>query len=139
MPAADDASVFGPIGRLPGGLLPLIAARSILPLDRTLSSEEQMTGTAAHSRLRRRLQLVLAVVISIAAVGAAAQPPSGGQVLVPGSSLASPGDLGVRPHTNTLIFVPQATGAIGRPPASNTVPTHPLHHKKKPIQSTNVH
>jgi hypothetical protein len=108
-------------------------------LHRIPSSEEEMTGTAALTRPRRRSRLALAVVTSVAAAGAAAQPPSGGQVLVPGSSLANPGDLGVRPHTNTLIFVPQATDAIGRQPTGNTVPTHAPHHKKKPVQSTNAH
>jgi hypothetical protein len=98
-----------------------------------------MTGTAALTRPRWRSRLALVVVTSVAAVGVSAQPPSGGQVLVPGSSLTNPGDLGVHPHTNTLIFVPQATGAIGRQPASNTAPTHPPHHRKKPVQSTNAH
>jgi hypothetical protein len=98
-----------------------------------------MTGTAALTRLRRHSRLALAVVTSVAAAGAAAQPPSGGQVLVPGSSLANPGDLGVRPHTNTLIFVPQATGALGRQPTSSNAPTHPPHHRKKPVQSINAH
>lgn len=77
-----------------------------------------------------RFLLCGALVAAAMIAGAEAQPPSGGQVLVPGSSLEKPGDIGVRPHTNTLIFVPKANGTVS-PPKTGAAPTLLQHHRKK--------
>jgi len=53
--------------------------------------------------------------LTIGAAGGVAQPPApGGEVLLPGSSVAKPGAAGVWAHTNTLIFIPNRA-ASGQP------------------------
>jgi hypothetical protein len=86
------------------------------------------------NRRKARCGVGPAVVAAFAiGVSATAQtPPAGGQVVVPGSSVAKPGDSGVRAHTNTLIFVPNgasrlhpsqprsAASPVATPPCSKT-------------------
>jgi hypothetical protein len=99
-----------------------------------------MIGTIAVGlRQWTRLSVRVAIVAAATIVSAAAQPPSGGQVLVPGSSIEKPGDIGVRPHTNTLIFVPKANGTITRPQTGAGAPTPSQHHRKKAVGVINPH
>jgi hypothetical protein len=85
-----------------------------------------------------RFSLGGALIAAATIASAAAQPPSGGQVLVPGSSLEKPGDIGVRPHTNTLIFVPKANGTV-RPPKTGAAAPTLQHHRKKSVSVNNSH
>jgi hypothetical protein len=79
------------------------------------------------NRRKARCGVGPAVVAAFAiGVSAAAQtPPAGGQVVVPGSSVAKPGDSGVRAHTNTLIFVPNRGSQQGHRPAETGAAPHP--------------
>ena len=98
-----------------------------------------MIATAALTKLRQcsRPWMCAAAITAAMITNAQAQPPpSGGQVLVPGSSLEKPGDIGVRPHTNTLIFVPKEIATVGHPPAGSAAPARPVHLRKKPAGST---
>jgi hypothetical protein len=98
-----------------------------------------MIATVAFTRLRQCARLSMrsaAVAAAMIANGQAQPPPSGGQVLVPGSSLEKPGDIALRPHTNTLIFVPSAIATVGRSPAGRAAPARPAHLRKKPARST---
>jgi len=54
------------------------------------------------------LYVVPSIFIMFVARQAAAQhsPLSGGQIIIPGSSVEHPGEVGVRGHTNIEIFVP---------------------------------
>ena len=94
-----------------------------------------VVGLRQWSRFSLRGGLIAAAMIA----SAAAQPPSGGQVLVPGSSLEKPGDIGVRPHTNTLIFVPKANGTVSPPKTGAAAPTPLPHHRKKSVDINNSH
>ena len=79
-----------------------------------------MVGSLCWSSASPRcgVRLWVLALAMLAASGAHAQvAPAGGQVSTPESSLAQPGDTGVRAHTNIQIFVPErgANGAL--PPA----------------------
>jgi hypothetical protein len=99
-----------------------------------------MIGTIAVGRRQwTRLSGCVAIVAAATIVSAAAQPPSGGQVLVPGSSIEKPGDIGVRPHTNTLIFDPKVNGTVTRPQTGTGAATPSQHHRKKAFGVINPH
>jgi hypothetical protein len=77
-----------------------------------------------------RLTCWLAVALLAAGNGYAQVPPGAGQVSTPESSIERPGDIGVRAHTNTQIFIPnwgadpaQAPPGDGTPGAA--VPSSP--------------
>ena len=77
-----------------------------------------MTGSARvdERTCRPRVLWWLVIAAALTAGNAHAQfPAPGGQVLVPGSSIAKPGDAGERAHTNTLIFIPDRGAAAARP------------------------
>ena len=70
----------------------------------------------------------LLIAALLAAGSTLAQPAqSGGQIVVPGSSLAKPGDTGVRAHTNTLIFVPNRGPVHPHPNGADESPPKPRH------------
>jgi hypothetical protein len=62
---------------------------------------------------------VLAVAVFGAGYGFAQVSPGAGQVSTPESSIEKPGDIGVRAHTNTQIFIPnQSANGAPAPPGS---------------------
>ena len=68
--------------------------------------------------------VVMCLLVSVSFLQAQGQSSKHGTVVVPNSSVEHPGDVGVRAHTNFLIFVPAAKG--GRQPqpyAGSATPT----------------
>src|SRR5215472_7658707 len=71
----------------------------------------------------------LAIAALVVGGGHAQAPPGAGQVSTPGSSVAKPGDTGVRAHTNIQIFRPNpradraaASSGGGHPTAGSAAP-----------------
>ena len=71
-------------------------------------------------------------VLAVALYAATAVTPDGGQVIIPPSSIAKPGDAGQRAHTNIGIFVPN--GRTGR----LQPPTPPGRHGAEPSRTTPI-
>lgn len=85
------------------------------------------------SRLLRLSTAILAVAAVSGGIDARAQvPASGGQVAVPGSSIAKPADTGVRAHTNTLIFIPNRAANAGHRAAGGAGASQPSHPGTEP-------
>jgi hypothetical protein len=64
----------------------------------------------------------LVVALLGAGIGYAQVPPGAGQVSIPESSIEKPGDVGVRAHTNTQIFVPNRGPDGAQAPSGNGSP-----------------
>jgi hypothetical protein len=69
--------------------------------------------------------LIAALLVAGSALAQPAQ--SGGQIVVPGSSIAKPGDTGVSAHTNTLIFVPNRGPVHPYPNSAGGLSPKPQH------------
>jgi hypothetical protein len=67
------------------------------------------------------LSIVPLIFVMFGARQALAQQPSpsGGQIIIPGSSVEHPGDVGIRGHTNIEIFVPSGGMPKEEPKSKN--------------------
>ncbi len=76
---------------------------------------------SSGSNRSRCCSFQMLAVMMLAAGSARAQvaPPQGGQVSIPNSSIEKPGDVGVRAHTNTQIFIPRRRAPTAPDSGSN--------------------